>query len=100
MVNYGKIYKLIKCGECKRMARKKRKESRQSLSKEISNNILVLILVIIVFVSILGTMIVKEAINNYREPAQIFIEDSGPSAVTGRVGLTILPPDEAEGDDK
>ena len=40
-----------------------RKEDSNGYSREVSNNILVLILIVIIFVSVLGTMIVKQTID-------------------------------------
>jgi len=67
-----------------------RKEELPNYRKELSNNILVMILIVIIFVSIIGTMIVVETIEQFkdaREAAVTIVPASG----FGNVGLTILP---------
>ena len=64
------------------------------VKKELSNNILTLILVIIIFVSIMGTFIVLNAISEYKEANLQLTSASSSSqpAGTTSIGFTVLPP--------
>lgn len=70
-----------------------RKEDSNSYNKEISNNILVLILIVIIFVSVLGTMIVKQTVDTMKSiRSESQQRPLSPQAgTTGMVMLTILP---------
>ena len=71
------------------------KEDMHSLRKEISNNILVLILIVIIFVSVIGSAIVAQTIKEMKEARKMsgsMIQGGSESiAGSGIVGLTILP---------
>ncbi|MEK6839586.1 MAG: hypothetical protein AABX72_01480 [Nanoarchaeota archaeon] len=77
-----------------------RKEDSNGYSREVSNNILVLILIVIIFVSVLGTMIVKQTIDTMKS---VRSTPQQPSATrmgnTGMIALTVLPSEESAGRD-
>jgi len=71
-----------------------KREDVQSFGREVSNNILVLILIVIIFVSILGTIIVTQAVKDYQKSRQhLAIKNAGSASTTGYVGFTVLPQD-------
>ena len=83
------------------MASKTKKgEQVTSITREISNNILVLILIIIIFVSILGTLIVQQALQELRPTKEFNRASDGHvvAAGTGMVALTVLPSKEQAGE--
>jgi hypothetical protein len=67
----------------------KRKEDASTI-KDISNNMLVLILIIIIFVSLLGTLIIKQAVEDIRTAKTGNVINTKPLE-TGKVAVTILP---------
>ena len=79
-----------------------KKEAKQTArtKKEISNNLLVLILIVIIFVSILGTITITETIKKYSgegATTQKHLVKEHPSNA-GMVALRILPPENNKGE--
>ncbi len=72
-----------------------RKEDLSNFKKELSNNILVMILVVIIFVSIIGTMIVVQTIEQFKDAREVVVITQ-PVNGFGTVGLTILPTEESD----
>jgi len=64
------------------------------MNKEISNNILVLILIVIIFVSILGTITVKQAIDTVKSLRTAPAQPPALSVGSGMVSINILPPEQ------
>ena len=73
-----------------------KKREQIGFNKEISNNILVLILIVIIFVSLLGTMIVKDAIDAAKSTPKIIAQSQKISANSGMISLEILPQEKGE----
>jgi predicted permease len=85
----------------KRMGKTTKKEAQITLTKDISNNILLLIFLVITFVTIMGAIVVVDTIENYQQ-AQTGrqVVETTPAA-TGYVGVTITgPPADKEVDEE
>lgn len=73
-----------------------KKEEGRVMNKKISNNILVLILIVIIFVSMLGTMIVKQAIDTVKSLRTTTVQPQTSAGGAGMVSITILPSESKE----
>ena len=72
----------------------KKKEVGHSEVSKLSNNVLVLILIVVIFVSILGTITITETIKGAgKKSAQGLMQEE--KSLSGMVALSVLPPEES-----
>ncbi len=87
-----RISKMQKVYKGKRVCMKSMEKGRK---EAISNNMLLLVLVIIIFVSLLGTLMVLQQVEDHTEGVKIR-QRSVAESISGRVAITIVPLEEEE----